>query len=666
MKPLPLIVLSIMLSLSQHPASAQTTQPTPDQLAAANQAVLDADEGGVMYPVAAGVANVRAYGAVGDGVTDDTAAIQAALDARPKNQIIYFPHGTYLISDTLRWTGEDNRQKRQIFQGQSQDGVVLRLPDHAEGFGDPDNPRAMIWTGRAPAQRFANSLRDLTFDVGAGNPGAIGARYMANNLGGIFRVTFRSSDPDHAGHIGLDMGYTNEQGPCLIWHVTVDGFGTGIYTNHGVNSVTLEHITLRNQQRIGFDNNGQCISMRGLTTEGLAGPAFRNTAHGVLALIDSELSGGGEVALINAERASMMLRNVSSPGYDRLLDNTNGHGRGVSGTQVDEFVTHPVLTLFGDPEEARTLGLPVEEVPEVPWDHPDDWANVADFGPPERIELVHQETGRTDVRDNWTAAIQRAIDSGARTVYFPVRHDGGAMGYYGDIHVRGNVQRITGLRHNFPSIVDSTRHLNRYQPEAMPRFIIEDGAGPVVFEDFDNNYHSPVFLQRSGRPLIVQQMAAGTIRTEPGAAPTFIVDVVVPRVEANGSRIIARQLNTEGWEEPRNQASGGGSLWVLGLKTEGDRTIAHARGGGQIEIVGGFFYANKASDPDKVMFRIDEGGALSVTGGEMVIRNQPFTPAVQTRGGETRTLGRGGDVPGRGGGSMIPLFVARPAEVPAD
>jgi hypothetical protein len=47
-------------------------------------------------------ANVTSYGAVGDGVTDDTAAIQNAISAlRPANPTIYFPAGTYLISGTL-------------------------------------------------------------------------------------------------------------------------------------------------------------------------------------------------------------------------------------------------------------------------------------------------------------------------------------------------------------------------------------------------------------------------------------------------------------------------------------------------------------------------------------------------------------------------------------
>ena len=42
--------------------------------------------------------NVLDYGAVGDGVTDDTAAIQAALNA---GKIIFFPYGQYLITSQL-------------------------------------------------------------------------------------------------------------------------------------------------------------------------------------------------------------------------------------------------------------------------------------------------------------------------------------------------------------------------------------------------------------------------------------------------------------------------------------------------------------------------------------------------------------------------------------
>lgn len=46
------------------------------------------------------ISTVYGHGAVGDGVTDDTEAIQAALDAQ-SGGVLYIPEGTYLLSDTL-------------------------------------------------------------------------------------------------------------------------------------------------------------------------------------------------------------------------------------------------------------------------------------------------------------------------------------------------------------------------------------------------------------------------------------------------------------------------------------------------------------------------------------------------------------------------------------
>ena len=48
--------------------------------------------------------NVRDFGAVGNGLTDDTKAIQAAINAASKTGgggVVYIPAGHYLISKTL-------------------------------------------------------------------------------------------------------------------------------------------------------------------------------------------------------------------------------------------------------------------------------------------------------------------------------------------------------------------------------------------------------------------------------------------------------------------------------------------------------------------------------------------------------------------------------------
>ncbi|MEZ2211435.1 glycosyl hydrolase family 28-related protein [Sinorhizobium sp. CB7] len=65
--------------------------------------------------------NVKSFGALGNGSTDDTAAIQAALKAA-KNaapSTVYFPAGTYVVTSSLeapndvRWLG-DNRESTEI------------------------------------------------------------------------------------------------------------------------------------------------------------------------------------------------------------------------------------------------------------------------------------------------------------------------------------------------------------------------------------------------------------------------------------------------------------------------------------------------------------------------------------------------------------------------
>ncbi|MDD2485353.1 MAG: glycosyl hydrolase family 28-related protein [bacterium] len=53
----------------------------------------------------ADVYNVKDYGAVGDGITDDTSALQTALNAVPENGTLYIPYGIYLTGALTRSGG---------------------------------------------------------------------------------------------------------------------------------------------------------------------------------------------------------------------------------------------------------------------------------------------------------------------------------------------------------------------------------------------------------------------------------------------------------------------------------------------------------------------------------------------------------------------------------
>lgn len=41
------------------------------------------------------------FGAKGDGITDDTEAIQSAIDSLPNGGVLYFPLGKYIVSEEL-------------------------------------------------------------------------------------------------------------------------------------------------------------------------------------------------------------------------------------------------------------------------------------------------------------------------------------------------------------------------------------------------------------------------------------------------------------------------------------------------------------------------------------------------------------------------------------
>lgn len=120
--------------------------------------------------------NVKDYGAVGDGVADDTAAINAALLACPEGGEVFFPPGTYIISSPIivrrnrglrgttagLWpydTGGPTRLKASAaFVGDA----LVRFKDEQELYGSVGAAASGLYVG--PNDQSGMSLTRLTVD----------------------------------------------------------------------------------------------------------------------------------------------------------------------------------------------------------------------------------------------------------------------------------------------------------------------------------------------------------------------------------------------------------------------------------------------------------------------------------------------------------------------
>jgi hypothetical protein len=553
--------LAVLLSCTQE----ERTQPANDN---------------IVFPEDAGVIDVTQppYGAVGDGVADDTAAIQKAITDNTGIQFgtrtLYLPDGTYRVSDTLIWV------RRLTLQGQSTGGVVIRLADDAPGFDDPSDPKAVLFPGGSflpdgTLEAFANNVFNLTVDTGSGNPGAIGIGYLGHNQGSIRDVTVRSGDGQ--GRAGLAMLW-QWPGPSLVKNLRVEGFDYGIDLAQTQTAVTLEHVSLVGFRSAGIRNDDLILAIRDLATDG-GGPAILNSGdRGLITLLDGHFTGDGGAANAVENHGFLYLRNVETSEYGEVLAG--------QGSFAVEYVSHPLLRLSS--VSAGSLGLPVEETPEVRWDENfADWANVQDFG-----------ADPSDTRDD-TAAIQAAIDSGKSVIYFPsdlpsANADRASRMYLlnSTVVVRGNVKRLVGLQ-------STIRVDEGFRGTQEPVFRFETTtADRVVFDGFFGFMwpfgQEPFWLEHvSSKPLVIRNTILGhglkAYRSAAGTGKVFIEDVTGGGWRfVSGQRVWARQFNTEYLDDEPMTVNAGGVLWILGIKTERANTVLRTTQGGSTEVLGGF------------------------------------------------------------------------------
>jgi len=567
----------------------------------------------VAFPQDSGVVDVTAFGAVPDDGEDDTAAIQKALDGHPSgNHIFFFPNGEYHVSETLRPARDDGVTKRNIFQGQNRQKTILKLIDGL------NHDNAVIDFRAGPAQFFRNAVRNLTIDVGRGNPRASGLKFNASNQGTVSNVTIRSAD--RAGQVGLDLRHSDEVGPLFVRDLEVVGFEVGIWTGWQTASQTFEDVTLRDQKRVGWVNEASQSVFAHRVRSVNEVPAIWNapwklpgSGQGKFVLVDAVLKGTGKAKDVEAIRnqKSMYVRDVGTPGYRRALTNWQVGRRGngsLDGREVEEYWANGSsdnrrggpFQLFPSPD--CSLQLPIRDAP-VPPLEPDrsQWD-----GPQNHNGLPND--GKDD-----TQAIQAAIDSGATTVYLPR----GTWTIDGEVILRGNVQRLIGTEAHIAG---------------RGKIRIVDGRSKaVVIERLQGG--GVTYEHASQRAAVFRHLLGWTYKAgidKPG--DVYVEDVVGAPVVFRNQNVWARQLDIEGDIEDRADVEAklvndGGSVWILGFKTEDDGAHILTRNGGRTELLGALHVGGATQGPRYITE--DAFFSAAVTkGGPDLVR--------ETRDGETR------------------------------
>ncbi len=365
--------------------------------------------------------SVEAFGAVGDGITNDTEAIQAAIDAvseRSRFGVVLVPEGRYRITATLYvWKGI-----RLIGFGSERPALVLgtQTPGFQEGeerymvhFVSDRPPRGRPIRDANPGT-FYSALSNIDIEIGDGNAAAIGVRSHFAQHSYLAHIDFRIG----SGRAGVEK-VGNEIDDCRFF-----GGDYGIITTKP--SPSWPFLMIDTQ----FDGQ-RVASIR--TEEGglsLVRNHFRNVPTAVLVspdraeelvMVDSRLENISGAALVISDeynaRPQFNLVNVVAIDTP-VLARFRRSGRTVDGPSpvyvVEDFTHGLQIEGVDGTAEVRTSHrlVPLNSIPDLP---PTDIASL----PPQRTWVNVRDLGVAGdgVTDD-TQALRSAIATNG-TLFFP-------------------------------------------------------------------------------------------------------------------------------------------------------------------------------------------------------------------------------------------------------
>ncbi len=526
----------------------------------------------------------------------------------PESKIIYFPNGTYLVSDTVTYSLEHFRNIflnvpylemncRLRLLGESMENVIIKLQDNCKGFEyGNDRPVISFMRGEASNIAMTNMIENMTVNIGKGNHGATGVVYFANNTGAVRNLKIVSSDENYGGCAGFEIIH-DKASACIAENVEVIGFDYGFRVLPQTHFAFFEHIKASHQKRAGFFVGDTIVSIRDYESENKC-PALRTVGFdGHTVCIDGKFTGttNDDFAVRN-EFGALYLRDISVSGYCHSM--SSYYSPYVDGN-IEEFSSHGAVSGI-DKGEMKTLALPIEDTPAIPWEKPEKWVSVNSFG------------ATNDGSKPASDAIQKALDSGASTVYFQA----GVYLLDKPVTVPATVNRInfmycdlcntdelkkqkhTGLfkvegNSDTPLVMEDLfafeqlSGMNTLVDHASTRtLVLSDLHTQAISMYFNSVEGGKVFMENVGCTLggIPGTGGAGE-QVEKEREEQFSYSRETPCYHFIGQKVWARQINPE--RSKHEIVNDHSDLWVLGFKAEEEGTAFETLNGGRTEVLGG-------------------------------------------------------------------------------
>ena len=202
------------------------------------------------------IINVKDFGAIGDGITDDTTAIQAAIDSAHWNSsgirdTIFFPPGTYKVSTINIVNGQSVILSHPTLISES---TALIINNGWEGtiveYGKITAKDCGIWIQRGKNVQIEHTRINITHGYANSSSvygihiGGVSGLYAGNETIISDCSIYVTSDDGHVDGYGLYVQGADDQFNNLV----VYGFKYGIYDTSGANSYSQVHCWINGYQ----------------------------------------------------------------------------------------------------------------------------------------------------------------------------------------------------------------------------------------------------------------------------------------------------------------------------------------------------------------------------------------------------------------------------------